>query len=316
MVNKQVRLLVVGSINMDLVMNIEKSPIAGETILGKNYSYIPGGKGANQAVAAARLGADVTFCGRVGNDANGNILIDNLIAEDINTSYTVRDNDNTTGLASIQVEANGQNRIIVFPGANYNITTEDVDQALEEDFDAVIMQLEIPINIIYYTFDKARAKGIPVVLDPAPAVNIDLARLKGLDIISPNESEAFLLTGIEVNSEVNAVKSASVLAKATEAKYVVIKLGDKGALLYENGRHVLIPGYRVKAIDSTAAGDSFTAAMTVKMLEGSNIETAIQYANAVGALCVSKEGAQPSLPTSKEVSDFISKIEILQGEKI
>ena len=308
MLKGQVKLLVVGSINMDLVMDIEKSPIAGETILGQNYSYIPGGKGANQAVAAARLGADVTFCGRVGNDSNGDMLVENLKAESINTRYILKDNDSATGLASIQVEASGQNRIIVFPGANYNITIEDVDKALEEHFDAVIMQLEIPINIVYYTFEKARAKGIPVILDPAPAVkNLDLARLNGLYVISPNESEASLLTGIEVDSEANAVKAASMLAGATKAKYVVIKLGDKGALLYEDGCHSPISGYKVQAIDSTAAGDSFTAAMTVRLLENDNLEKAIQYANAVGALCVSKKGAQPSLPTSKEVSEFLCK---------
>ncbi|NLB41240.1 MAG: ribokinase, partial [Clostridiales bacterium] len=245
---------------------------------------------------------------RVGDDANGNVLVEGLKAENINTSYIVKDNNSATGLASIQVEANGQNRIIVFPGANYSITTEDVDKALEELFDAVIMQLEIPIDIVYYTFEKASAKGIPVILDPAPAMkNLDLTRMKGLHIISPNESEASLLTGIEVDSEANAAKAASMLAEKTKAKYVVIKLGDKGALLYEEGRHLLIPGYRVQAIDSTAAGDSFTAAMTIKLLEHGNIEKAIQYANAVGALCVSKKGAQPSLPTSSEVSDFICK---------
>ena len=308
MLRDQVRLLVVGSINMDIVMDIDKSPIAGETILGQNYSYIPGGKGANQAVAAARLGVDVTFCGRVGNDSNGDILVENLKANNINTNYILKDNNSATGLASIQVEANGQNRIIVFPGANYSITTEDIDKALEEHFDAVIMQLEIPIDIVYYTFKKASAKGIPVILDPAPAMkNLDLTRMKGLHIISPNESEASLLTGIDVDSEANAAKAASILAKSTKAKYVVIKLGGKGALLYEDGRHMLLPGYKVKAIDSTAAGDSFTAAMTIKLLEHGNIEKAIQYANAVGALCVSKKGAQPSLPTSKEVSEFISK---------
>jgi len=305
--NKRAKLLVIGSINMDLVMNVEKAPEAGETILGYEYSYIPGGKGANQAVAAARLGADVTFCGRVGDDANGDILLQNLMANNVDTSFIKKDPGSQTGLAAIQVEANGQNRIIVFSGANYRITKEDVDKALEKSFDAIIMQLEIPLDIVYYAFEKAKAKGIPVVLDSGPAVNIDLSRMEGLYIISPNESEASLLTGICVDSQENAVKAAKVLADSTKARYVVVKLGEKGALLYENGNYELLSAFKVKAVDSTAAGDSFTAALTIKMLEQDDIKNAIKYANAVGALCVSRKGAQPSLPTAKEVAEFLAE---------
>lgn len=305
MENKQIRILVIGSINMDLVMNIDKAPEAGETIMGEEYSYIPGGKGANQAVAAARIQGDVTFCGRVGNDANGEILLNNLRENGVNTSFIIKDSDSQTGLAVIPVESNGQNRIMVFPGANSCVTREDVDKALEDSYDAVMLQLEIPLDTVYYAFEKASAKGIPVVLDAGPAMKIDLTRLKGIHVISPNESEAFALTGIKVNSEESALEAAKVLAKATDALYVLIKMGDKGALLYDKGSHEMFPAFKVKAVDTTAAGDSFTAATTLKMIQYGDIRKALKYANAVGAVCVSRKGAQPSLPTADEVTAFL-----------
>lgn len=307
MENKQVRILVIGSINMDLVMRLDRAPEAGETVLGKEYSYIPGGKGANQAVAAARINADVTFCGRTGLDANGEVLLKNLSDNRINTSYINRDPDSQTGLAVIPVDASGQNRIMVFPGANGRVSREDVDKALSESYDAVMMQLEIPLDTVYYAFEKASAKGIPVILDAGPAMKIELSRLKGIHMITPNESEASALTGIQVVDEASARKAARLLADETEARYVVIKLGDKGALLYEDGCYEVFPAYKVKAVDTTAAGDSFTAAMTIKMIQYDDIRRAIKYANAVGALCVSKMGAQPSLPTAEEVAGFLKE---------
>jgi len=305
MMEGQVKILVIGSINMDLVMNIERVPLTGETVLGYEYSYIPGGKGANQAVAAARLNGKVTFCGRVGDDANGEILLRNLMDNGVDTSFIIKDNTSQTGLAAIPVESNGDNRIIVFPGANSRITKEDVDNALEKSYDAVMLQLEIPLDIVYYAFEKASAKGIPVILDAGPAVRIDLSRLKGIHVISPNESEAAALTGMQADNAEGAVRAAKALAELTEASYVVIKRGDKGALLYKDGEYEIFPAYKVKAVDSTAAGDSFTAAMTLKMMQSGDIREAIKYANAVGALCVSRKGAQPSLPTAEEVAEFL-----------
>ena len=302
---KPVKILVIGSINMDLVMSVERSPEAGETVVGRDYSYIPGGKGANQAVAAAKLGGEVTFCGRVGNDANGEILLTNLQNNNINTAFITRDHGNQTGLAAIPVEADGQNRIIIFAGANGCVSKEDVDKAMEQSYDAVMMQLEIPLDTVTHGFQRAKEKGIPVVLDAGPAMKINLKQFRGIHVISPNESETAALTGIEVNNMDSALKAAKYLSQETEAAYVVIKLGEKGALLYENGNYEILPAYQVKAVDTTAAGDSFTAALTLKMIEYGDIKKAIKYAHAVGALCVSKKGAQPSLPTSEEVSAFL-----------
>ncbi|HPT77565.1 MAG TPA: ribokinase [Candidatus Atribacteria bacterium] len=303
----RVRILVVGSINMDLVMSLERAPEAGETVLGDSYTYIPGGKGANQAVAAARLGAEVTFCGRVGDDANGEILLENLRKNGVDTAYITKDKDSQTGLAAIPVDATGQNRIIVFPGANGRVSKEDVDKALEQTYDAVMMQLEIPLETVYYTYKKAAEKGIPVILDAGPAMKVDLSRFEGISVISPNESEASAITGIKVQDEESALEAARYLARETKAGYVLIKLGSKGALLYEDGRHEIFPAFKVKAVDTTAAGDSFTAAMTLKMIEYGDIRKAMPYANAVGAICVSRMGAQPSLPTAEDVAEFMAQ---------
>ena len=312
MENKLVEILVIGSINMDLVMNLDRSPKAGETVLGDEYSYIPGGKGANQAVAAARIGGQVTFCGRVGDDANGNILLQNMIDNGINTSHVRKDKDSQTGLAVIPVESKGHTRIMVFPGANWNMTREDVDKALEGNYDIIILQLEIPLDTVFYAYEKASSKGIPVVLDAGPAMKLDLSKLKGIHIISPNETEAFALTGIEISSEESALEAAKILAGETQATYVVIKMGNKGAFLYENGNYEIFSGFKVKAVDTTAAGDSFTAAMTAKMVEYGDIRRAIRYANAVGAICVSRKGAQPSLPTSDEVAEFLRENSLMK----
>ena len=312
MKEKRAKILVIGSINMDLVLNIDRSPEAGETVIGNEYSYIPGGKGANQAVAAARIGAQVTFCGRVGDDDNGRILLENLKNNSVDTTYVIKDSSTQTGLAVIAVESNGENRIIVMPGANMKVCEADVDKALEKDYDAVMLQLEIPLNVVYYAAKKASRKGISVVLDAGPAMSIDLKSLKGLDILSPNESETFALTGIKPDSEESMVNAAKILQDESGAEFIVIKIGKRGAMLYNDGEYKIYPTFEdVKPVDTTAAGDSFTAAMTAKAITGGDIEKAIKYAHAVGSICVSRKGAQPSLPFAGEVEDFLSKRGIL-----
>jgi len=301
-------ILVVGSINMDLVLPVDKMPEGGETLFGKTYSYIPGGKGSNQAVAAARIGAKVSFCGRVGQDVNGETLVKNMENEGIDISFIVPDEAAPTGLAVIPVEANGQNRIIVVSGANMAVCRNDVDKALASGCDAVIMQLEVPLDIIYETLTAAQKKNIPVVLDAGPAMSLPLERLSGIDIISPNESEAFALTGINPDSEETAEAAAACLYKRCCAKYVVLKLGKRGAMIYDgNSAEIIGTFLDVKPVDTTAAGDSFTAAMTLKWLEYGDLRRAVRYAHAVATLCVSREGAQPSLPTDDEVREFLSK---------
>jgi ribokinase len=307
MFDKPVKILVIGSINMDLVMSLERVPQEGETVLGQGYSYIPGGKGANQAIAAARLGGEVTFCGRVGNDSNGDILLKNLTDNRINTKYITKDADSPSGLAVIPVEKSGQNRIMVFAGANGCVTPKDVDRALEEHYDVIMMQLEIPLEIVYYAFQKASASGIPVILDAGPAVKMDMTKFRNIFMVSPNETEAAALTGIEVRDIESAIKAARVLKNETNAAYVIIKMGEKGSLLYTNGNYELFHAYdNIEVIDSTAAGDSFIAAVAVKMLQYRDIRDAMRYGNAAGAICVGRKGAQPSLPTARELSEYLA----------
>jgi len=300
------RILVVGSINMDLVVELDRMPEGGETLFGNTYSYIPGGKGANQAVAAARLGADISFCGRVGDDANGKILLDNLRREGIDISHITTDKTEPTGLAVIPVDKNGQNRIIVISGANMAVSAEDVGEALKDGYDAVMAQLEVPLEVVFETLNIIKQRRIPFILDAGPAMQLPLEKLRGIDVISPNESEIFALTGINPDTYENAVSAAKKLAEGSGAKNVVVKLGERGALLYRGGEIEAFPAFPgVNAVDTTAAGDSFTAALTVQMIKSGDISGAIRYANAAGALCVSRKGAQPSLPTAREVERYL-----------
>lgn len=304
---KKQSILVVGSMNMDVVLKSERVPSGGETIFGESYSYIPGGKGANQGVAAARLGAAVTFVGRVGKDSHGSELKSNLSREGISTEYVGEDEETGTGLAAIMLEKTGQNRIIVFSGANMKIDKKDLRQAFENMYDAVILQFEVSQEILEETCSLARKKGIPVILDAGPAKEFPLEKLQGLEIISPNETEAHALTGIEICTVDDARKASEILKERSNAKTVVIKLGDKGSYIYSGNEGELIPSYKVKAVDTTAAGDAFTAALAIKYIEHNNIKEAVKYANAVGALTVTKLGAQPSIPTKDEVEGFIKK---------
>lgn len=304
---KQPKILVVGSINMDFILQMERVPHRGETILGKDYKLAPGGKGANQAVAASRLDGQVTFVGRVGEDSNGKRLMTQLEEEDIDINYICVDTTSNTGLAVIMLEDSGDNRIVVYSGANMNIAMENVEKAFEKDYDAVLLQLEIADDIVLGTFKLAKEKGIPVVLDTAPARSIPLNEFKGIDIISPNETEATALTGIEVNSFQSARQAAKVLQSLCDPKYVVIKMGSKGAMAFDCCNFLHIPAYNVDVVDTTAAGDAFTAAMAVEYIRSGDIKQAVEFANAVGALTVTKLGAQPSLPTRREVDKFIKQ---------
>jgi ribokinase len=302
----QKRILVVGSINMDLVMQVERVPNAGETLLGEHYSYVPGGKGANQAVAAARLGLSVRFVGRVGDDSLGPQLKENLIREGIDTGLLQVDPKEQTGFAAITVEAGGQNRISVFPGANMALRAEDVEQAFDRSFAAVLINLEIPEEIVFEVCRQARRNDTPIVLDAGPIRRVDFHALSGLEIISPNESEAEAITGIACTSLEGAERAARRLIEIAPSRYAVLKLGERGALLYDpaGDRMEHFPGVPVKALDSTAAGDAFTAAVTTRFLQVGDITAAIQFANVVAALSVTRLGAQPSMPSLREVESF------------
>lgn len=305
----KMKILVISSANMDFVMNMHAVPAAGQTVIDNGtYRYVPGGKGANSAMAFRRLGADCTFCTRLGDDANGAALKKVYDAAGIDTSKTVIDRDNATGLAAILVEADGMNRIIVYPGANHALTSDDVDRAFECQPDAVFMQLEIPSEIVIYTAGKAHALGIPAILDAGPAdEKFSLEKLDGLCVFSPNETEAEIFAGKAPDSETACLEVAKILESKVRAEYYVIKLGGRGAYLLRRGETAgkLFHPFKTEVVDTTAAGDAFTAALTLEFLRTGDMERAVRYANAVGAITVSRAGASPSIPTADEVEKFL-----------
>jgi ribokinase len=303
-------IVVVGSINMDFVLQASRCPGSGESLLGERYWHNPGGKGANQAVAAARLGAGVTFVGRVGDDPNGRDLCANLHREAIAVDDLRSDAQSPTGLAVIILESTGQNRILVYPGANMKLAPDDVLHALRRgSFDAVLLQLEIPAQTVLATCRASKRLGIPVVLDAGPAQAFPLEELEGVEILSPNETETLALIGMGASTPAEAERAAPVLAQKSGARYVAIKMGEQGAFLWGDGRGRHYPGHRIRAVDATAAGDAFTAALTISYLVTGDIHAAVAYANVVGALTATRLGAQTSLPTAEEVSDFRSSLE-------
>lgn len=289
-----VSIQVIGSINMDLIAKVSRFPKEGETITGQQFLTAAGGKGANQAVAASRLGAKVSLVGCVGKDTFGTSLLNNLKKEKINIKHITKSSENT-GTAFITINQNAQNQIIVIPGANHTITTKQVGLAIKkEKIAAIIMQLEIPLKIVEYVAKEAKKKNLLVILNPAPAIPLSNKLLRMVDYLIPNEHEAEVLTG-----EKNMEKAAQIL-KQKGAKNIIITLGSRGALYLDN-KLQYVPPFRVKAVDPTAAGDAFVAAFTVSILEGKKIENAIRFANAAGALAATKLGAQPSLPKRSQV---------------
>ena len=303
------KILVVGSSNMDLSMNLFKVPDAGQTVIDDGgVAYTPGGKGANSAVAVRRLGGDSVFCCRLGKDANGSIMHNIYKKEGLDTRFIVVDPDAVTGLGAIMVEPNGQNRIILFPGANVRLTREDIDASFISRPDALLMQLEITQDAVMHAAWTANEKEIPIILDAGPAnPDFPLEDLPPLEIFSPNETETEIFTGINPSNPDNCLRAAMELQKLVTAKYYVIKLGGRGCYIYDGKYYHCLPAYGVNAVDTTAAGDAFTAALTLEYLRSGDIVRAGRYANVVGALAVSKKGALPSLPTEALVNKFIAE---------
>jgi len=301
------RILVVGSTNIDFVTMVERIPACGETIISEgSYGFVPGGKGANSAVAAARLGADVILCTRTGSDTYGKSLKKLYSDEGIDTRFVIHDKQANTGLSSIIVERNGNNRITVFPGANKNLSSDDVEEAFTTYPDALLLQFEAPYEAVDAAIKLANASDVPVFVDAGPAnQEININTLGKLEIFSPNEKEAFEYTGISPTNAENYIRICLDLYSRLDVKYIVLKLGEKGCYLYDGHLGEAFPSYHVNAVDTTAAGDSFTAALTYEYLRSGNIRSACMYANAVGALTVTKNGAIPSLPKEKEVIEFI-----------
>ena len=303
------RILTVSSANMDFVMSVSKIPQGGETQLESGtYQFVPGGKGANSAVAVRRLGGDSVFCCRLGKDANGSIMHNIYKKEGLDTRFITVDPNAVTGLGAIMVEPNGQNRIILFPGANVRLTKEDIDAAFISRPDALLMQLEITEDAVMHAAWVANEKEIPIILDAGPAkADFPLEDLPPLEIFSPNETETEIFTGINPSNPDYCLRAAMELQKKVTAKYYVIKLGGRGCYIYDGKYYHCLPAYGVNAVDTTAAGDAFTAALTLEYLRSGDIVRAGRYANVVGALAVSRKGALPSLPTDAMVNKFIAE---------
>jgi len=294
-------ILVIGSLNTDLVVRAPRLPTAGETISGEDLKIIPGGKGANQAVAAARQDVRVAMAGRVGTDSFGSLLIENLKSDGVDTSHVLRD-EASTGTAIIVVDSSGQNSIVLSPGANGKVSTQDVD-ALNPG--AKILQLEIPLQTVIHAARWGKTKGMIVMLNPAPARDLPDELISRVDYLLPNESELAWLSGFPVDN-VPAVENAARQLLKRGARNVIVTLGKNGALILNEATAKHIPPFRVEPLDTTAAGDAFIGGFASALLNGMDLELAVRYANACGALAATRFGAQPSLPRKVEVENFVS----------
>ncbi|MBR2020911.1 MAG: ribokinase [Clostridia bacterium] len=305
------RILVVGSSNIDFVCTMDRVPLQGETMISDgSYAFVPGGKGANTAVAASRLGGDVVFCTRVGDDSYGHQLSEKYSAEGMDTRFVAMDKSARTGLAVIMVENTGHNRIMVYSGANMNLSCDDVEKAFTSYPDALVMQLEIDRETVITASRLAKEKGTKVFLDAGPATpDFPLESLGQLEVLSPNETETKILTGITPNSSANCLRACIELMNRVPCKYVVLKLGERGCYVYDGTHcHHLAPIDVGTPVDTTAAGDAFTAALAVRYMQnGGDILEACEFANAVGGYVVTKAGAFPSIPTLKELKAFLDK---------
>ncbi|MHC4117196.1 MAG: ribokinase [Planctomycetota bacterium] len=301
------KIAVVGSSNMDLVVKSNRIPAVGETILGGDFLMVPGGKGANQAVAAAKLGAQVYFVAKLGNDVFAEQSLGNFKKEAVNTKHVVQTGEAPSGVALIMVDDGGNNLIVVAPGANQTLLPPDVKKA-ESDIascGAVVAQLEVPLETIECAAKMANDLKVPFVLDPAPARELSSELLSMVDVLTPNETEAQILTRIEVTDEESARAAAKNLLER-DVKAVILTLGDKGFLLADDEQAEYVPSRKVDAVDSTAAGDAFTGSLAVGIAEKKAIMDAALFANYVAALSVTKMGAQSSMPTLGQVESFMN----------
>ncbi|MEQ8849910.1 ribokinase [Botrimarina sp.] len=304
-------IVVLGSLNMDFVVRVDELPVGGQTVMGRDFQTLPGGKGANQACAAGKLGGRTTMVGRVGDDVFAQRLLDSLAGAGVDVSLVQRTPGCSTGAATISVDSAGQNQIIVAAGANGRVGPGDVAAAFErlprDGF--LLLQLETPLETVAAAARAAASHGLRVVLDPAPAQQLDPSLLGLVDILTPNETEAHRLLG-QPRDHVSPEEVAEVASALLELgpRAVILKLGERGAWLQQRGRGQAFPAPRVHACDSTAAGDTFNAALAVALAEGAEIDLAIRFANAAAASSVTKPGAQTSAPTRAEVA------QLLQGQ--
>ncbi|WP_442506287.1 ribokinase [Novipirellula sp. SH528] len=306
---KRPQITVVGSINMDLVVRCDRFARPGETITANSSAEISGGKGANQAVAAALSGSNVRMIGRVGDDAFANTLLQNLQSHDIDCDGVSKTTDCASGLAIVTVEASGQNAIMLVQGANGRVTPEDVDtnRTAIETADVVLLQLEIPLDAVLATIKIAKQAGVRIILDPAPVPQVWSDELLNVDLVCPNETEAAAITGRPVETIDDAKEAAQELHRRG-CKNVVITLGDRGSVLYANNTFHQFAADKITVIDTTAAGDAFAGALAVRWAETDDLVEAMRFATAAGAIAASREGAQPSMGTRQMIEERL-KIE-------
>lgn len=301
-------ILVVGSSNTDMIIRLDRIPQPGETILGGEFAIAAGGKGANQAVAAARAGGRVTFIARVGRDMFGDQAIAGFRKDRIDVRYIVRDSTTPSGVALIFVAKDGENSIAVAGGANARLTPANVKKARQAITSAalLILQLETPLETVKAAAHLAAQAGASIILNPAPARPLPDSLLKHVSILTPNEHEAEVLTGIKVKNEAAASKAAAAL-RARGVQTVIITLGARGAFMADQDRMQMVSGFKVQAVDTTAAGDVFNGTLAVSLAEGQELTRAVRFANAAAAISVTRMGAQLSAPTRREIDRFVNK---------
>jgi ribokinase len=299
-------ILVVGSSNTDMIIQLDRLPQPGETILGGAFATAPGGKGANQAVGAARAGGRVTFIARVGRDVFGDQALEGFRREGIDVRYVARDHAAPSGVALIFVAKDGQNSIAVAGGANRRLSVSDLRRGAQALAGAtsLLTQLETPLKTVQTAVRLAARAGVPVILNPAPAQPLPDGLLRLVSILTPNETEAELLTGIRVTNERSAAKAAACL-RARGVLTVILTLGARGALVASEEMQTVVPGFKVKAVDTVAAGDIFNGALAVALGEGKPLLEAVRFANAAAAISVTRPGAQPSAPRRREIEALL-----------
>jgi ribokinase len=305
---KRAKVVVIGSSNTDMAVKTPRIPAPGETVLGGDFMMTSGGKGANQAVAASRLGAAVTLIARVGMDVFGDRTVANIGAAGVNTKYIVRDSRAASGVALICVAEDGQNSIVVAGGANNRLSPADIDAArtVIEEADVVTLQFETPLDTVAHAIRVVKELGKRIVVNPAPACELPTGFLEGVDVITPNEVEAAMLLGLAPDECLDGPDAAARLL-VLGVGAAVITLGSEGAVCGTHGRVQNILGKRVVAVDTTAAGDCFTGALACALGEGQELGPAVSFANAAAALSVTRLGAQTSMPTRREVDALIQQ---------
>lgn len=298
-------ILVVGSVNMDMVVKTGAFPRPGETVFGGSFGMFPGGKGANQAVCAAKLGGKVTFVGKLGKDIFSRKLMESMRRDGVILRHVLTDQRAPTGTALITVDRSGENEIVVVSGSNMKLSAADLraKNGLFRSAGVLLLQLEIPLPTVVFAARRARSHGTIVILNPAPAAKLPADLLRVVDYLTPNETELAALTGRPTRSMKEIVSAAQLLLRRG-VRNVVVTLGSRGALLVNNGTGKLYPALKVKAVDTTAAGDAFNGALAYSLAAGKTLDAAMQFANAVAAFSVGRMGAQGSMPTKTEMATF------------